>query len=299
MQYTFPTDYRQETYLVPIDAALVPFISGALMKFQERGVWSTADDYEAGYNAFAELQAAMSGNGLKDLIIAVNQVYRLLDTSLNGTAYTSSPNEADPARPIIAPTIADTPPASTGAANAMRAHVGRIHQLAENAATGAAYPEGSGIDDAAELDYYGSWRARLEAVQGIINAGWFGIGGQPATLADLVNALRIGSEGDTTRITDAIDAIAGDSGLAQASQASNIFNTVKGLFEDVAGGVGEGAILGTLIASSLANAGMAGVLAGQIDRLIAALDGGGLVATVPAPAGSVLGELEAIKVQVQ
>jgi hypothetical protein len=44
---------------------------------------------------------------------------------------------------------------------------------------------------------------------------------------------------------------------------------------------------------------MAGVLAGQIDRLIAALDGGGLVATVPAPAGSVLGELEAIKVQVQ
>ena len=57
----------------------------------------------------------------------------------------------------------------------------------------------------------------------------------------------------------------------------------------------EGAILGTLIASSLANAAMAGVLAGQIDRLIAALDGGGLVATVPAPAGSIVGELTTIR----
>lgn len=277
---------------MPIDAALVPLISGALAKFQERGVWASAEDYEAGYNAFAELQAAMSGNTLRELITAVNQVYRLLDTSLNGTQYTADGDLVEPAIPAV-------PPASTNAANALRAHVGRLHQLAENAATGAAYAADSGIDGAAALDYAGSWRARLEAVQGEINDGWFGIGGQPARLADLVNALRIGSEGDTTRITDAIDNIAGDSLLAEGSQAANIFGVVKGLFTDVAGGVGEGAILGTLIASSLANAGMAGVLAGQLDRLVAALDGGGLVATTPAPAGSVIGELTVIKEQLQ
>lgn len=281
---------------MPIDAALVPFVSGALMKFQERGVWSSGEDYELGYNAFAELQAAMSATSLRELITAVNQVYRLLDSSLNGTEYTATTIDGVV---TVSPEIPATPTDSTSEPNAMRAHLGRLQQLAENASTGAYYPPNSGIAGTTALDYNGSWRARLEAVQGDINAGWFGIGGRPATLTDLVNALRVGSSNDATRITDAIDAIAGDSGLAQASQASNIFNTVKGLFEDVAGATGEGAILGTLIASSIATSGMLGVLAGQIDRLIAAIDGGGLVAAQPAPAGSIVGELDAIKVQLQ
>jgi hypothetical protein len=267
-------------------------VSGALKMFELRGYWLSETDYEAGYNAFAEIQAAMANNCLIDLVESNNRLYRLLDSALNGTVYTVDGDLVEPAIPAV-------PPSSTGAANALRAHVGRLHQLAENAATGAAYSAGSGIDGSPELDYAGSWRARLEAVQGEINAGWFGIGGQPATLADLVNALRIGSEGDTTRITDAISAIAGDSLLAQGSQAANIFGTITNLVTDTAEVGAEGAILGTLIASSLANAAMAGVLAGQIDRLIAALDGGGLLPTVPAPAGSVIGELTAVKVQLQ
>lgn len=227
-------------------------------------------------------------NALLELTESNNRLYRLLDTSLNGTQYTLSGE-------TITPAIPATPPASTGEANAMRAHLGRLQQLGENLITGASYPADSGIDDSAELDYAGSLRARLEAVQGEINAGWFGIGGNPATLADLVNALRVGSGDDTDRITNAIDAIAGDSLLAESSQAANIFGTVKGLFTDIAGATGEGAVLGTLIASSIATSGMLGVLAGQLDRLIAALDGGGFTPTVPAPAGSVLGELTTIK----
>lgn len=292
MKYTFPTTYGDETYLVPIDAALIPLISGSINKFQLSSVWETPEDYRQGYQAFAELQANLMAASLRDLVEGQNRLYRLLDTSLNGTQYTATGD-------VISPDIPAVPPSSTGAANAMRAHIGRLHQLAENAATGAAYGADSGIDGSAALDYAGSWRARLEAVQGEINAGWFGIGGQPATLADLVSSLRIGSDGDTTRITDAISAIAGDSALAQSSQAANIFGTISNLVTDTAEVGAEGAILGTLIAASIATSGMLGVLAGQLDRLIAALDGGGLVPAAPAPAGSVIGELESIKVQLQ
>lgn len=288
MKYTFPVTYGEHCRLIPIDSALIPLLSGAINKFQLRYVWNSDDDYRQGYNAFAELQVNLMCNALLELTESNNRLYRLLDTSLNGTQYTLSGE-------TITPAIPATPPASTGEANAMRAHLGRLQQLGENLITGASYPADSGIDDSAELDYAGSLRARLEAVQGEINAGWFGIGGNPATLADLVNALRVGSGDDTDRITNAIDAIAGDSLLAESSQAANIFGTVKGLFTDIAGATGEGAVLGTLIASSIATSGMLGVLAGQLDRLIAALDGGGFTPTVPAPAGSVLGELTTIK----
>jgi hypothetical protein len=219
----------------------VPIVAGALLHFQLRGYWQTEEDYEQGYNAFAELQVAMSGRCITDLVESQNRIYRLLDTALNGVVYTASGDVP----PLVTPEIPAVPVGDIGAAPGLR--------------------------------------AQLLAAQGTINAGWFGIGGQPATMADLVNALRIGSEGDTTRITNAIDAIAGDSLLAEGSQAANIIGLVKGLFTDVAGGIGEGAVLGTLIASSIATSGMLGVLAGQIDRLIAGIDGGG-----DAPADNVL-----------
>lgn len=240
MKYAFPANYGQNAVLVPIDAALVPIVAGALLHFQQRYYWLSEEDFEQGYSAFAELQAAMSGIYIRDLITAVNQVYRLVDTSLNGTAYTAALDGT------VTPAIPAAPTSEVGAAPGLR-------------------------------------RQLLDA-QGEINEGWFGIGGQPATLADLVNALRIGSEGDTTRITEAIDQIAGDSLLAQGSQASNIFGTVSGLFADVVEAGGEGAILGTLIAASIATSGMLGVLAGQLDRLTTAIDGGGPIG----PADNVL-----------
>jgi hypothetical protein len=235
VKYAFPAGYGQDCVLVPIDAALVPLVAGAIVHFQLRGYWKTDVDYEAGYNAFAELQADMSGRCITDLVEGQNRIYRLLDTALNGVVYTAS---------------GDVPPVVTPAIPTV--------------------PDSSGIGAAPGL------RAQLRDAQGIINAGWFNIGGQPATMADVVNALRIGSSDDTTRITDAIDSITAESGLAQLSQASNVLGVVKGLFTDVAGGVGEGAILGTLIATAIAQAAMLGTMAGQIDRLIASIDGGGL-----------------------
>jgi hypothetical protein len=71
VQYTFPTTYGQCCYLIPIDAALIPLVSAALDKFQIRHVWASAADYEAGYNAFAELQADMSGRCIEQLIVEI------------------------------------------------------------------------------------------------------------------------------------------------------------------------------------------------------------------------------------
>jgi hypothetical protein len=237
VKYAFPANYGQDCILVPIDTALVPIVAGALLHFQLRGYWKTEADYAQGYNAFAELQAAMSGRCITDLIEGQNRIYRLLDTALNGVSYVAT---TDPATQITTIT-----------------------------------PELPIVTDPEAFSAPGL-RAQLLAAQVVINAGWFGIGGQPATMADVVNALRIGSDGDTTRITDAIDAIAGDTGLAQASQAANVLGTVKSLFTDVTSGVGEGAILGTLIATAIGNAAMLGVMSGQLDRLTASLDGGGL-----------------------
>lgn len=267
MKHTFPVNYGEECVIVVIDKSLVPLVAGALRPFEQPYSWVSTEDYEHGYNAFAELQADMANNYALQLLESNRQLYRLLDTALNGTQYTATGTPA-----VITPSIPAVPPAAPTTPAAALAQLRRLHQLAENAATGAEYAAGAAVDGTVALDYAGSWRARLEAVQGVINAGWFGIGGHPATLADLVSALRIGSDGDTTRITDAISAIAGDSALAQGSQAANIFGTVSDLFSDVAEVGAEGAVLGTLIAASIATSGMLGVLAGKLDQLVTAMN---------------------------
>jgi|SRR5690606_22281615 len=296
-------DYRAKPYqakdtsdtnIVSLPIRYVPLMVWAVEMQKDHNDWVTTEDWSAGYTHICAVQwELLMGNSMADLLESNNRLYRLLDTSLNGTQYTSSPNPADPARPLVEPAIPAVPPASTSAPNALRAHVGRLHLLAENAATGAEYPAGSGVEGSAALDYDGSWRARLERVQGLINEGWFGIGGEPATVAHIVEALRIGTPQDAARIDTALEA------LSAASSSSVIFGTVRDLLGDVVETGLEGATLGTLIAASIASSAQLGILAGQIDRLVAALDGGGLVPATPAPAGSVLGELDAIKVQLQ
>lgn len=272
MKHTFPTGYGEDCIVIEIDKALLPLVSGALRPFEQRYSWVSDEDYEQGYNAFAQLQAAMAGKCIQALIDSNDRIYRLLDMALNGNAYISTPNPEDPTRPIILPEIPATPQIQTTHFLAMRAQLARIHQLLENAATGATYSSDSGIDGTVALDYAGSWRARLEAVQGNINAGWFGIGGQPATFANIVEALRIGKPQDAERIDTALEL------LTAASSTANIFDIVRNLLTETVDVGLEGATLGTLIAASIANAATQGILAGKIDRIISALDGGGLVA---------------------
>lgn len=249
MQYVFPTTYGERCYLVPIDASLVPYISAALNKFQTRYVWASDEDYEAGYNAFAQLQSILVNNCLTELVESNNRIYRLLDSALNGTAYSASGDTP----PEISPAIPAAPPAELGAAPGLR-------------------------------------RQLLDA-QGQLPGGWFGIGAAPATTADLVMAMRAGSEGDIERVTTALDVLTG------ASSGAVIFNTVRSLLTDTAAVGAEGGILAVLIASTMSQAAMMGLQAGQLDDLIAALnrvvaslDGG----ADPRPDSNVLAELAGV-----
>ncbi len=167
MKYAFPANYGEDCILVPIDAALVPIVAGALIHFQLRGYWKTEADYEQGYNAFAELQADMSGRCIVDLIESNNRIYRLLSTTLLGTEYTVTPAvsplpalPADPTRPTITPALPDAPPTTAPALLPVRAMLNRqlrLLDLVDNALNGTV------IDAAPTLQP--SVRDNLEAVR--------------------------------------------------------------------------------------------------------------------------------------
>lgn len=273
-----PTTY--EPILVEINARMVPVILRALDRYKYESSWLTEDDFERGLQEINLFQEAVL-TGTQAIVDSIDRVYRLLDTSLNGVVYLATPATnpppaapPDPTRPTIAPALATVPAASSPADMplfALRARFERLTNLVENLVTGQTFPLDPAFLSDSALNNSVGLRETLVAMQGVLNAGWFGIGGQNATLADVVNSLRIGSSGDADKVLDALDILSG------ASSSAVIFNTVKDLFSDVVGVAGEGAILGTLIASSIANAAIQGSMAAQLDRIIQSLDGGGPV----------------------
>jgi hypothetical protein len=271
MKATFPANYGETCVLVPIDIALIPIISGHLKYFEERRAWLSDSDFEQGYNAIAELRANMTNNCMQEITDRLDKLYRLLDTSLNGTQYL---NQFDPqtGTASVTPSIPDTPPASTSAENAMRAHIGRLWQLAENSTAGRTFAAGAGIAGSPALDDNISTRETLRQMQGEINAGWFGIGGQRATIADLINSVKLGSGDDEQQVLTALDGIVG------ASSGATIFNTIRSLLTDSADvGLEGGQIIVQLVAAMgqiMSNH----LLSGQLQRVIDTLDGGNLVA---------------------
>lgn len=274
MRYVFPTNYGQDCILLPLDVSLIPLVSGALKQFEDRYKWLTDTDYELGYNAFASIQGDLMGNCVRELIESNNRLYRLLDTALNGVEYDATVIPNDPASPYINPGIPDAPEyrdPSTMPAIAMRARLERLINLVDNITTGATYSETPTAISYGALNDALGLRETVRQMQGIINAGWFGIGGGNATLADIVAALRIGNEQDTQKVIDVLDVLSG------ASSTANIFDAVSDFFTEGAQLGTEGAILATGIAASMASTASLGVLSGQLDRLIGSIDGGGLV----------------------
>lgn len=60
MRLTFPDAYPTgKCVLVPIDVALIPLVSGALARYDEKRTWETAS-YEMAYRAFNELRQTMT-----------------------------------------------------------------------------------------------------------------------------------------------------------------------------------------------------------------------------------------------
>lgn len=268
MKHTFPSDYGECCYLVPIDRALVPLVAGALRYFEERAAWVSEQDYEQGYNAFAELQADMTGRCVEDLIQAHERTYRLLDRALNGVAYTATPDPIDPVLnpPIISPAIPVVPP-TTALAPGLLARFERLVHVSENLASGRVYGYDAQNPGEPDLANAQGVRETITAMQGILNAGWFGIGGQPATLADLVRSLRIGGGDQKTNVLATISQILGSGG-----SVATIFGAVSELFGETVDLASDGAMIGVLIASSMAAAATSGAQTGAIDLLNQKLD---------------------------
>jgi hypothetical protein len=138
--------------------------------------------------------------------------------------------------------------------------------------------------------------ASIENLRGLLPSGWpFGIGDEPASLADIVTALKSASPEQKTQVQDTFDA------LAAASEEATIVNTVRGFWQTAQDGTLEGGqllmsgigIVGVMSALSLMGAKQR-ELGDKLDRVIAALDGGGS----SAPTDNIVAELASIRTQV-
>lgn len=258
MKYAFPFDtYGENEYLVPIDAAIVPIVSGALEKLLTEYVWQSAEDYEAGYNAIAKVMAAMSGNSLSELLRVQKATYRLLDSVFNGAEYTATDG-------VVTPEIEDVPSGGEESPAALRANVARLWQLGENAATGAPFetsPNGVGVP----LDAAGGWSARLASVQGTKDATWFG-GGTPVTLADLFTRQGVVGEEDEGIISDAVEEV-----LGTIQDTTGIGSALASVFGGAVDLASDGGVMATLLASLVAQAASTATLAVGLEATVAEL----------------------------
>ncbi|MEI7645655.1 MAG: hypothetical protein WCJ55_15380 [Chloroflexales bacterium] len=185
----------------------------------------------------------------------------------------------------------------------------RLINLVDNLVTGQPFtagPFGSGLS-AGDLADTEGLRATVRAMQGMTDAGWFGIGARPATIADLVGAMRRTVSGQQDNITAVIDQLK-EPGL---SDTLGLVNTVANLFSATEEGLADGSQLMISTAGTIGTVAMLGALGvhmqqqryilqdirtalqntANLERLIRALDGG----NTPAPANNVLSELEAVK----
>lgn len=175
--------------LICVSAEMVPLIGGLFSRYEQRYEWSSDADFRAGYQAVAELQEQLfMGLGCIEQIVESNQqIYRLLDTSLNGTQYAVVGG-------VITPEIPAVPPASVEALNAMRAHIGRIWLLLENEVAGATATAGEGILGSPALEDDQTGRQLLRRLLVGVDGN-----GTPAPGDNLLTALRGTTEAGADR----------------------------------------------------------------------------------------------------
>lgn len=177
--------------------------------------------------------------------------------------------------------------------------IDRLYRLTDSVYNGAVYTEQ--IDGSITPDLpivpstpsgMSGLRRQLLDSQGILPSGWpFGFGDKPATVADIVRAMRADTADQVERATTALDA------LSAAAGGSTIFDVVRGFLMDGASVTAEGGILIALLIGIAGNTAMQRILVDaqfttrdRLDRLIASLDGG----AATRPDGDVLSELKSI-----
>lgn len=252
--------------LVEVDAAMLPLVLSAVAKYHSRAWWASQSDYAEGYPRLLQLQRALLTPMTEPIVTAIDRLYRLLDSALNGTEYAVAP-ESPPDEPVVTPAIPAAPAlAPAPSALAARSLLARLWQLAENSGTGATFANAALAEVAAfPLDDGRSWRERLLELQGE-TGGFFGFGAQPVTLRDLLQASRINTPADEGLIADGFQEV-----LQTAAQGGNIAQAAAQFLGIAADAATDGGLAAMQLVTALAVSASAGAQAGQLDRLTAEL----------------------------
>jgi len=129
IKYVCPDLANTPSALLCVPIPLIPHFRQFFGDMQHQSIWQTRDDWFNAYQAFAEIEEMLMAGCMQQLIDEQRRVYRLLDSALNGTQYTDVAG-------VITPALTSVPSASANTPNALRAHVSRLWQLAENEVAG-------------------------------------------------------------------------------------------------------------------------------------------------------------------
>lgn len=258
---TFPySDYddaKSALLCVPIGA--IPLYRRFYELMQRRSSWADRESWWRGYQLAAEAEENLMSGCLDKLIESNERIYRLLDRSFNGTAYVATPDPIDPILnpPVITPAIAAVP-AATSIAPGLLARFERLLKIEDNLTTGRTFGFDAQNPGETILDENNGVRHTIELMQGILKPGWLGIGGEKATLVNVIEALRIGDTDETDSLWETVQDI-----LAAGSNITSIAGFIKSLLDAKAAGIKDGALFGVLIVSSIANASLLSLLTQQ------------------------------------
>lgn len=278
-----------EEVMLCIPGPLVAHLRQFFAWVQQRGNWETREDWYHAYQAVAELERSIiMGGCAQGIIDELRNIYRLLDSVHNGRSYVRSPGEPpvgtvggtdglyDYSRVAgvayrVAPSTSAVPHlASEPTAPGVRARLERLIQIVDNEATGRTYPVSTANPLDPALENPQSLRQALIDLRGILDPGWFGIGGTVPTIADLVRALRAGDAADKTALQNLLDLLSG------ASSAANLVDFVRQFLSDGIDTAADGLMLAAIIGSSAAQVSATALVSQQLTRLINSIDGGGL-----------------------
>jgi hypothetical protein len=178
--YTLPAESSCCALLeVPIN--WIPIVGGLLGQLEAREVWASETDWVGGYPVVVQMQEDLMGKCIEALIASNNQIYRLLDTSLNGTAYQVIGHDPDTAKPIFDPVIPEVPDSATGPGQlptiALRRRLERLIDVIDNGFNGTLIPD--------QPSSQPSTRDNLEAIRQLLAQA----GSDNGNMEDLINLI--------------------------------------------------------------------------------------------------------------
>lgn len=185
-KYTFPNLDNTTSALLCVPMPLVPFFRRFFQDMQNKTPWASHADWNAAYQAFAEMESELMAGCMQQLVDEQQRLYRLWDSALNGTEYEVVAGEILPVLPAV--------PTSSNATNAMRAHLSRLWQLGENVVAGVTAGPGESIAGAPALPDDATARQLLRRLIQAIDGN-----GTPAPADNLLMALRGTVEASTAR----------------------------------------------------------------------------------------------------